>query len=95
MPAPCPNCPFRKDCLKGWLGAERMAEIIASDSFVCHKTSRQRIVSRRQCAGHMLLLGARNAFVRMSTHMRLLLRLSGRSLVFDTEDDCIRHHAGE
>ena len=34
---PCSNCPFRKDSLKGWLGEERMQEIVNADSFTCHK----------------------------------------------------------
>lgn len=46
---PCRDCPFRKDTLKGWLGEERIREIITADSFVCHKKTDM------QCAGHMLV----------------------------------------
>lgn len=40
---PCSGCPFRKDCLKGWLGKARaeelVEEIIEGDGFFsCHKT---------------------------------------------------------
>ena len=38
MKSPCADCPFRKDSLKGWLGADRMEEILGQESFVCHKT---------------------------------------------------------
>lgn len=40
---PCVDCPFRKDALPGWLGAERSQEIadalLTEDkTFACHKT---------------------------------------------------------
>lgn len=44
---PCPQCPFRKDCLKGWLGETRAREIADSlldgspgVTFACHETTR-------------------------------------------------------
>ena len=46
--------------MQGWLGAERMAEILATDSFVCHKKTDY------QCAGHMLIKGGDNAFVSLA-----------------------------
>jgi hypothetical protein len=54
---PCANCPFRKDSLKGWLGKERMTEILDADSFVCHKKT------DKQCAGHMLINDQANACI--------------------------------
>ncbi len=41
---PCPQCPFRTDCLKGWLGRGRAKEIAAGvtdgqATFSCHKTT--------------------------------------------------------
>lgn len=43
MTKPCDNCPFRRDCLEGWLGEERAAEIADSlerdQPFPCHKTT--------------------------------------------------------
>jgi len=40
---PCKGCPFRKDCLPGWLGKERAQEIansviLGDGGFPCHKT---------------------------------------------------------
>lgn len=58
MKTPCQDCPFRKDAVKGWLGADRMRDILAAESFVCHKETDM------QCAGHMLVKGEENAFVR-------------------------------
>lgn len=43
---PCEHCPFRIDCLKGWLGKERAAEIVNAmivqdKTFSCHKTTEE------------------------------------------------------
>ncbi len=81
---PCKDCPFRTDCMKGWLN--RMPEILADDSFVCHKNT------KLQCAGHMLIKRNANAFVRLAGRLRLDLPLKGRELVFKTEAECIAHH---
>lgn len=40
---PCAKCPFRTDCLKGWLGKARATEITTGISdlqqtFACHET---------------------------------------------------------
>ncbi len=83
---PCAQCPFRKDTLKGWLGGERMAEILAQGSFVCHKKQ------DLQCAGHMLINGDDNGFVRLANRLGIELDLSGRELVFDTRSECESHH---
>lgn len=92
VPRPCEQCPFRKDCMKAWLGAARMKEILKQDSFVCHKTAYGADKDRRQCAGHMILKGEANAFVRLAKSMEIELKLTGQELVFDTEKDCIEHH---
>lgn len=94
---PCKNCPFRKDSLKGWLGEERITEILESDSFVCHKTvdyerDRDMDNNRKQCAGFMLLKGDESSFVRFAKYFKTPLILSGRELVFETKEDCIQHH---
>lgn len=86
MKTPCQDCPFRKDTLKGWLGAERMAEILAADSFVCHKKIDM------QCAGHMLINGQNNAFVRLAARLRLPLNVGGADKVFASAAACIEHH---
>lgn len=83
---PCRDCPYRKDALKGWLGADRVRELLAAESFVCHKKL------DRQCAGHMLIKGEANAFVRMANRLQIPLELSGRELVFESQDQCIEHH---
>ncbi len=83
---PCAQCPFRKDTLKGWLGGERMSEILAQDSFVCHKKQ------YLQCAGHMLINGNDNGFVRLANRLGIELELSGKEMVFETLEDCVSHH---
>ncbi|MBE0420152.1 hypothetical protein EI165_08445 [Pseudoalteromonas nigrifaciens] len=84
---PCGDCPFRKDTLNGWLGAERMTEILDQQSFVCHKKN------HLQCAGHMLMKGESNSFVRLAGRLNIKLDLSGKDLVFDSNDECIDHHS--
>lgn len=84
---PCGDCPFRKDTLNGWLGAERMTEILDQQSFVCHKKN------HLQCAGHMLMKGESNSFVRLAGRLNIKLDLSGKDLVFDSYDECIDHHS--
>lgn len=86
MARPCRDCPFRKDTLKGWLGADRMREILAADSFVCHKKT------DHQCAGHMHINGMDNGFVRLAARLHVDLNLSGGELVFDNKAACIEHH---
>lgn len=86
MKAPCQDCPFLKDSLPGWLGGDRAAEILAADSFVCHKKTDM------QCAGHMLINGDENAFVMLARRLRIALNLSGTEKVFANKAACIEHH---
>lgn len=86
---PCKDCPFRKDGLKGWLGKERITEIIDQNSFVCHKKT------DLQCAGHMILNKDKNVFYRVAGRMGLNLELSGNELIFNTKQECVNHHCNE
>jgi hypothetical protein len=72
--------------LQGWLGEERMREILSARSFVCHKDT------SRQCAGHMLIKGMENDFVQLANRLAIPLKLSGNELIFETESACIEHH---
>lgn len=85
--APCSNCPFRKDSLKGWLGKERMTDICSTDSFACHKRN------DLQCAGHMALLGQASAFVRIMNALGFTPEIRNTHQVFDDIQDCIDHHS--
>lgn len=84
---PCGDCPFRKDALQGWLGSDQVAGILAADSFVCHKKRDM------QCAGHMLINGNDNAFVRLAQRLNISLNLSGRDQIFESKAACIEHHS--
>lgn len=86
---PCKDCPYRKDSLKGWLGKERMTELLKEDSFVCHKNT------SLQCAGHMLIKKEANIFVRTAQIYKTDLDIKGSELVFDTEQQCIDHHTND
>ena len=90
--APCPQCPFRKDIPSGWLGEKRMTEILQSDSFVCHKTTNGKMSDRKQCAGHMIIKGLNNGFVRLAAGMKIPLALKGHELIFDSEHELVNHH---
>ena len=95
MKTPCKNCPFRKDSAPGWLGEERITEILNQSSFVCHKTvdyENNSLEQRKQCAGHLSLLKDKNEFYRLANDLGHDLGLKGRELVFDNERDCIVHH---
>lgn len=92
MPAPCDNCPFRKDSLKGWLGEERMREILNEDSFVCHKTAYGTDIERRQCAGHISIKKHDNAFYKLAYSLGRKLKIINEHLLFDNESECIKHH---
>ncbi len=74
--------------MEGWLGEERMEEILGSQSFTCHKTNKG-----LQCAGHMIIKGGNNAFVALANRMNIQLDLSGQELIFQNEADLIAHHA--
>ena len=87
MKRPCSNCPFKKDTMKGWLGKDRMTDILKSPGFTCHKKS------DKQCAGHMLIKGQDNEFVALASRMGLDTQLKGRESVFETIPECIDHHA--
>lgn len=73
--------------MQGWLGKDRMTELLDTGSFVCHKNT------DLQCAGHMLIKGLDNQFVRLAEQWNEDLKLKGRELVFKTVDECIAHHA--
>jgi len=93
---PCKDCPFRKDTQKGWLGKERIEEILNQKSFVCHKTVDYKngdMNGRLQCAGHMHMLDGKNEFVALARMLNIDTGLTGRELVFNNPKDCIKHHS--
>lgn len=85
MTKPCEHCPFRTDCLKGWLGEARAEEIAESITdlqqvFPCHKTTGEEDdegnhvphADEQHCAGAMILLEKLN---RPNQMMRICERL--------------------
>lgn len=68
---PCADCPFRKDCIRGWLGQVRAEEITDAllaapgKTFACHKTTsfseegeHEQHSDEQHCAGALLLVEA-------------------------------------
>lgn len=72
--------------MQGWLGKDRVTEILAADSFVCHKKTDM------QCAGHMLINGQDNAFVRLAGQLRIPFDLTGSAQIFESKAACIENH---
>lgn len=87
MKRPCKDCPFRKNSLKGWLGEARASEFARCSNFLCHKDT------DFQCAGHMIMRGQNNDFVRMASRLNANLDLKGESLIFERSQDFINHHS--
>ena len=92
MQRPCNNCPFTRSCTPNWLGESRAKEILNHSSFVCHKTTDNKNVKPRQCAGHMIIKKRGNEFYALAKIMNLELFLSGESDIFDSHQDFINHH---
>ena len=84
---PCKDCPFRKDSLKGWLGAKRAKEVSEADSFVCHKNK------ELQCSGGMLLNKENNSFYRLMEFTKKTHILSGEEQIFESREEMIEHHS--
>ena len=84
LTTPCGNCPFRTDCLEGWLGEARAEEIIQSivdqqATFSCHKLNdfddegeTVEGPKAQHCAGAMILL---EKIERPNQMMRIAERL--------------------
>jgi len=110
---PCENCPFRKDrpTQKGWLGEDRMRQIVDSSvlgdaPFACHKTLIDGQIEEeksRVCAGSLLL---QKKFTPMgSVYSRTMVwagymqgdysDIQGENTVFDSLVDLIQWHKNE
>jgi len=104
---PCKNCPFRTDCLKGWLGEDRAEEIVNGGEFACHETTTfddegEPIESDKDkhCAGFLILLEkVQKPHQMMRICERLvfydLRNLNMGSPVFDTAEDFVAHHGAK
>lgn len=89
---PCKDCPFTKTSKKWWLWGKRMKEILAADSFTCHKTWETWKWERKQCAWHMIIKWSWNMFYRLAKMCKIDLWLFWQERVFNSEKECILHH---
>jgi hypothetical protein len=71
-----------------------MEGIFKETSFVCHKTNGAD-KERKQCAGFMIIKHGESAYEKLARALKIDLGLKGRELVFDAEQDCIKHHTTE
>lgn len=106
LTSPCAKCPFRKDCMPGWLGEERMAGIcndtvMGDQYFTCHETTDLPQRKQRLCAGKLILEERANPKGNSSTRVAIALgffpggydSLKNKELVFDNVKDAIKHHS--
>lgn len=100
---PCPDCPFTRDCLRGWLGEKRMRQIMESLSddhqlFPCHLTTRRAKENWSACAGALIFQERHNSRA-VTTRIAMAFKsfdprqLRGRGRVFRTALAAIKHHA--
>lgn len=91
---PCPHCPFRTDCMEGWLGRGRAREIaqsllVADQPFPCHRTTKwdedgeggpEPVPDPRDqhCAGALLVMEAEGAAPQLA-------RIAGRLGMYDPD----------
>lgn len=105
---PCKDCPFRTDCLKGWLGRGRAIEIAHSltalqQSFPCHKTTEETGNPKngeQHCAGALIMLEHMekpNQMMRIAERLRFYdrFKLKMSAPVFTDTDEFIDHHTHE
>lgn len=86
--SPCKDCPFRKDSTSGWLGKDRIIDILNETSFVCHKNN------ALQCAGHMTIKGQDNEFNRKAKEMfGEKPPIKNQEKIFSSENELIEHHS--
>lgn len=71
----------------------KMTEILDSNNFVCHETTKGRTRDRLQCSGHMILKGTENYYVRLANSLEIDLDLQGVELIFETKKECIEWHS--
>lgn len=103
---PCAKCPFRTDCLKGWLGKSRMEEICedtinGDEYFICHETTDLPRLKQMLCAGKLLLESKVNPYGNKSTRMAAVMGLlpggyeylEGAELIFKTIEEAVKHHS--
>jgi hypothetical protein len=86
--SPCSDCPFRKDALSGWLGAEtdpnQYLNLVRFNADIgCH------VLRGAQCAGAAIY---RTHTCQLPPPGRNLLKLPASDKVFKTPMEFIEHH---
>ena len=98
---PCATCPFRTDCLPGWLGHKRANEVAeglnGGNTFQCHCTLG---AAPQPCAGALIVLradqGGFSGALSVACAMGWLdyNALDAEAPVFASLEAFIEHHAG-
>lgn len=99
------KCPFRKDCQPGWLGKNRIEQIVqdtvyGDQYFSCHETIDKPSIDESLCAGKLIFEGKVNRFGNSSTRVGMALGLipknydfKNQEIIFDRVSDIVNHHS--
>ena len=101
---PCPKCPFRLDCLRGWLGDKRISQIVRDlvdqeMTFACHETLSQK--TDQHCVGALLFVenvappfGHRLQQIAQRLGLYFPEKLDREAAaIFTSREDLIAHHS--
>lgn len=105
---PCPMCPFRTDCMPGWLSsrAESIAQevIYEGHTFACHETTGVKgeipPSGEQHCAGALILaekMEMPGQMMRIAERLGFYdaTKLDMTAPVFDDVEEFIDHHLAE
>jgi hypothetical protein len=85
---PCATCIFRKEN-DAVILHQIAVDISNNNTHTCHNTHGKK---RKQCAGHMLVAGNENLFVRCAIAFKDPVQVTGKELVFEDMDEFVNHH---
>jgi hypothetical protein len=84
---PCPDCPFARKALRGWLGGDSSQEWISNvrtdDIMPCH------VFKNQQCAGASIY---RRHIAKSSRNPKALVLPANHELVFSDDSEFTEHH---
>lgn len=83
---PCPSCPYRTDADKKAYTREEIAFENSQVSMGCRREQ------NAECAGHMLMNGNKNFYVRILQRIEPDYELSGRELIFKDAKSLLAHY---
>ena len=98
---PCPECPWRKDCLAGWLGGntpEVYADTIAANSATpCHMSQEMLEGDEEEamCAGSLSVMANACIMPTRADEAAARLAVGRRDDTFSNQAEFYKHHSGD